>query len=148
MNKKTMSVNSVSAGLGNSNRDVFWDCAKGLAIICVVLQHLLEIIDVKNNLFVATQYLHMPVFFFVSGHFAYKNIVGESLGTIVKKKAKRLLVPYLAWTCIAVAPKILGANAKSAFACDEVSSLDCLKPYKIKTLKKCGTDFFVRALLA
>ena len=47
-----------------------------------------------------------------------------------------------------VAPKVLGVNAKTAFACDEVSSLDCLKPYKILTIKRSGKDFFVRALLA
>lgn len=47
-----------------------------------------------------------------------------------------------------IAPKILGTAAKSAFVCDEVSSLTELKPYKIQSIKKCGTDFFVRALLA
>ena len=103
-----MSVDSVSARLGNSNRDIFWDCAKGLAIICVVLHHLLAIINVKNGLFVVIRYFHMPVFFFVSGHFAYKSIVGESLVALAKKKARRLVVPYFAWTCIAVTPKILG----------------------------------------
>ena len=74
-----------------------------------------------------------------------RKVLVEAGPTLVDAFLKENLADELA---VFVAPKILGANAKSAFACDEVSSLDCLKPYKIKTLKKCGTDFFVRALLA
>ena len=74
-----------------------------------------------------------------------RKVLVEAGPTLVASFLQERLADELA---LFVAPKVLGGNAKTAFACDEVSSLDCLKPYKILTIKRSGKDFFVRALLA
>lgn len=74
-----------------------------------------------------------------------RKVLVEAGPTLVASFLQERLADELA---LFVAPKVLGVNAKTAFACDEVSSLDCLKPYKILTIKRSGKDFFVRALLA
>ena len=74
-----------------------------------------------------------------------RKVLVEAGPSVVASFLREKLADELA---VFIAPKVLGAEAKNAFACEEVSSLDCLKPYKILTLKKSGKDFFVRALLA
>ena len=38
----------------------------------------------------------MAVFFFVSGYFL--DLGGSGFGGVIKKKVKKLLIPYLLWT--------------------------------------------------
>ena len=66
-----------------STRLVHADVLKGLAIIGIVLQHC--------GFDIVTANLHVPVFFIISGYF-FKE---ESMGVIVKKRTRQLLIPYL-----------------------------------------------------
>lgn len=71
-----------------------FDIIKGIAIILVVLGHLIVVVDPSNqNILLKHIYdfiyiFHMPLFFFVSGHF-------YSVKRSIKSLLKRILVPYL-----------------------------------------------------
>lgn len=70
----------------NTVRLGFIDVAKGIGIICVMLGHLgSEMIDKVVFTF------HMPLFFLLSGYFLNEK---EPIREFIKKKAKRLLIPY------------------------------------------------------
>lgn len=70
----------------NTVRIGFIDVAKGIGIICVMLGHLgSEIIDKVVFTF------HMPLFLLISGYFLNDNV---PILEFIKKKAKRLLIPY------------------------------------------------------
>lgn len=69
--------------------------AKGIGVILVVLGHLLY----ESNIPYVNQVIysfHMPLFFILSGYIQKKEIKNDFL----KKKAKRLLIPFLAFTII------------------------------------------------
>lgn len=78
------------------------DKLKGFAILIVVMGHVIEkSMDIVDSPFV---YLytsfHMPLFMFLSGMFALKEI-GESnlkeTGIMILKKTKRIIVPFIFW---------------------------------------------------
>lgn len=70
----------------NAVRLEFIDVAKGIGIICVMLGHLgSEMIDKVVFTF------HMPLFFLISGYFLNDDM---PIMEFIKKKAKRLLIPY------------------------------------------------------
>ena len=48
--------------------------------------------------------MHMPVFFFVAGLHS-KKALSQPFLSMARKKAKRLLIPYLMWSLVAVAAK-------------------------------------------
>ena len=69
----------------------YFDIAKGFSMICIILGHL----GIgRVNSFVFT--FHVPIFFLISGYFLSDKLTMEEF---IKKKAKRLLLPYLV-TCI------------------------------------------------
>lgn len=74
-----------------ANRSMTVDVFKGLLIICVVIGHAFSFNDVRY-----IYWFHMPAFFMVSGFFL-KESPNKSE---IKKKAIRLVIPYLAFSMI------------------------------------------------
>lgn len=71
----------------------YFDMAKGFGIILVVLGHI-EYISDPLRVWISS--FHMPLFFVVSGMLIYyKSEPDLPLNTILKKKAKGILIPYL-----------------------------------------------------
>ncbi|MEG1517380.1 MAG: acyltransferase family protein [Raoultibacter sp.] len=81
-------------------RDYSFDIAKGLAIYLVVLGHLVTVSAIR----IPIDFIHMPVFFFISGWFFVKVFESDAADfpSQVGRKAKRLLVPFLVWSFIAL----------------------------------------------
>lgn len=81
-------------------RDLHLDMMKGISIILVVLGHTVQyanIEDFDNNVIFRIIYsFHMPLFMFLSGFLAYKNING-SFAKFIIKKIKNLVIPFLSW---------------------------------------------------
>lgn len=79
------------------------DVYKGLAILLVVVGHLVQSATPefdKSLLFKGIYMFHMPLFFFVSGMvYALKGakVSFQGLGDSVRKRARQLLLPFLAW---------------------------------------------------
>lgn len=76
--------------MNSSNRIVWADQAKGLAIFLMVYAHNFPFCETYIYTF------HMPLFFFVSGLFHPKKV---DL-TKIKKRAKQLLIPYFVWSLL------------------------------------------------
>lgn len=74
-------------------REEYFDVAKGIAILTVIMGHVIHDCTLKNWIFS----FHMPIFFLISGYFFYKK---ESKG-FIEAKARQLLIPY-AITCIGI----------------------------------------------
>jgi probable poly-beta-1,6-N-acetyl-D-glucosamine export protein len=94
------------------NRDLSFDAFRGLAIIAVVAIHAIYLGGFPHNpgFLYYRQLLNfcIPVFFFMSGHWASKKPI-ESLGdykTFLTRKLSRIFVPYLFWSSL-----ILGYSA-------------------------------------
>lgn len=77
------------------NRVVYFDLAKGFAIFSVVLAHLNTFFWGDNYFlsYVIHSYF-MPLFFFISGYFCYKENCLYDF-SFLKRKIKQLLIPYL-----------------------------------------------------
>lgn len=73
-------------------REIDKDIDKGIAIYLVVLGHLFG----GANPYIT--FCHMPVFFFVSGYFAYSSMQKHKSRDIIKRKIESLLIPYLFWS--------------------------------------------------
>lgn len=78
----------------------YFDMLKGVAIFLVVMGHVITMcvreID-HTKLFKFIEHVHMPMFFFISGWFAYKvNSDGAPVCPSPAGRAKRLLLPMLA----------------------------------------------------
>lgn len=90
-------------------RLTYFDLAKGIGIILVVLGHM-ENISVELRTWISS--FHMPLFFMISGMLlAYKEsiktesddtekLINNSISSITKKNAKGLLIPYLWFSLI------------------------------------------------
>lgn len=100
-----------------AQRNDYLDCLKGLAAFFVVLHHLLAYYKGYGWLFMVVRYLHMPVFFFVSGYFSYHSIHKRNAKEYISGRIKRLLIPYVMWTFIAVLAKLI-------FSFKEINALD------------------------
>ena len=78
------------------NRINWIDYAKGLAIIGVVFVHAHGMPDeLKKIIYVAL----IPIFFFLSGIFASKEL-SLSTADFLKRKSRQLIIPYLFFNCI------------------------------------------------
>jgi fucose 4-O-acetylase-like acetyltransferase len=91
-------------------RQIEFDIAKGIAIYLVVLGHVLN--QVAGLDVPLISFCHMPVFFFISGYFLSHSISStDDFSSIVRKKAKSLLIPYLSWSAISLlANSIIGIH--------------------------------------
>lgn len=77
------------------NRLKYLDIAKGLAILAVVWAHIL-VVGWSHKLIYS---FHMPFFFLVSG-MLFNRDKFPSFGSFLKKRAKRLLLPYLIYSVV------------------------------------------------
>lgn len=77
------------------NRNITIDIYKGLAIILIVLGHLETTKLINDFIFL----FHVPAFFFIAG-MTFRIKEDESIWSFVRKKAYRLLLPYLCFTII------------------------------------------------
>ena len=81
------------------NRLKEMDIYKAIAVIMVVYGHV-----AANTVGVYTgfiSFVHMPIFYFVSGFFLYKEMKKSSETELMKKKCRRFLIPYIAWSGVA-----------------------------------------------
>lgn len=76
-----------------SKRLTYFDMAKGLGILLVVLGHI-EYISEPLRAWISS--FHMPLFFVVSGMLIhYKDELSKDFSEILRKKWKSILIPYL-----------------------------------------------------
>lgn len=84
--------------MSRSGRDTFWDAVRAVLMWLVVMGHTIQTIDKLNffghPLFKAIYLFHVPLFFFISGYFAFSSIKRHGVGGL-KKTAVRLLSPIL-----------------------------------------------------
>jgi len=97
------------------NKNLVWiDTLKGLAICLVVFNHSFM---ANNNFFTAEcfyifnffNYIHIPIFFFVSGFFAVKSTETPFVQNL-KAKFKSLFYPYIIWSLILGTFYLIGYN--------------------------------------
>ena len=80
------------------NRVGYFDIAKGIGIILVVIAHI-EYVSAPVRFYIVT--FHMPLFFIVSGMLAELTDEKErSLKELVLKKLKRIMLPYLIFSIL------------------------------------------------
>ena len=85
----------------NRSRLSFFDSAKGFAIFSVILAHLNTFLDLENlHLAYIIQSYFMPMFFFISGYFCYKQSDLDYL-LFLKKKFKQRIIPYVT-SCLGI----------------------------------------------
>lgn len=77
----------------NIDRISYLDIAKGISIICIILGHL-DSFAINRVVFT----FHVPIFFLISGYFIDDKL---KITDFIKKKAKRLLIPYYI-TCLVI----------------------------------------------
>lgn len=87
-----------------------FDIMKAAAIYLVVVGHLFYRMswDVSSTII----FLHMPVFFFVSGYFAEKSLEKYETWMFCKKKIISLLIPYIVWSGISLAANTVSVLKK------------------------------------
>lgn len=69
----------------------FADAAKAVAIYFVIVGHA---VSQSTSVFRFLFAFHMPFFFFISGYCMSENSLAADFGTFVKRRAKKLLIPY------------------------------------------------------
>ena len=118
------------------------DVARGIAIVLVVLGHCFLSAESPFNRFILS--FHMPLFFFLSGIFAKRLVVGQLLGGVISK-AKALLVPQitLSFTIIILKGSIWKFDGNSLNDFDYVS---CFFYWFLPVLFICSLIFMVLSL--
>jgi len=104
------------------------DATRGVAIVLVVGGHAIQFgaptgSDFFSNAAFATIYaFHMPLFALVSGYLYRKPLLRDGPARSIRRRAKTILIPYLAWTVVLamtrVLPDLVGAPSwgDAAFA--------------------------------
>lgn len=77
----------------NTDRISYIDIVKGISMICIILGHF-GIFNINRVVFT----FHVPIFFLISGYFIDDKL---KIKDLIKKKAKRLLIPYYI-TCLVI----------------------------------------------
>ncbi len=102
------------------------DIAKGIAIIAVVLGHSFPDADygianeLANFIHSFVYGFHMPVFFFIAGLLSAKHKHNEPL-PYIKKRAKKLLIPYFALSIVGLLLKqVFASEANHAYSISNV----------------------------
>ncbi|WP_018464790.1 acyltransferase family protein [Segatella paludivivens] len=99
-----------------SNKIAWLSVLQGWAMLLVVLGHIdlnNEIVDPEHpfvNLIHSTIYgFHMPLFMFISGYLFYITKINKEklYGTTILAKFKRLYIPMIFFTCVALLPKVI-----------------------------------------
>ncbi len=81
-----------------NSRLAYFDIAKGIGIILVIIAHI-EYVDLGIRNYIVA--FHMPLFFIVSGMLSC--LIGEEkrdIFTVIKKKLKRIMLPYLIFSLL------------------------------------------------
>ena len=79
----------------NKKRDVFWDLAKGLAIIAVILIHTTQKWTIIGSIRQNCVNFAVPLFFFMTGYFCHYD---GDIKSFLVKKAKRIIVPLIVFS--------------------------------------------------
>lgn len=122
------SYNNGKVPLSTNGRIDFFDLAKGICIILVVLYHFSEKWFNLPN-FVA---FRVPLFFVLSGYFFKSN---ETPKDFLKNKTHGILIPYIFWLLIGIAVSII---------LDKTEILDCNSLLEFQDLN--GPIWFLLAL--
>ncbi|MDD6889869.1 MAG: acyltransferase [Bacteroidales bacterium] len=79
----------------------YFDNMKGVAILLVVIGHIMLFsFGFEDSQLVIFLCFHMPVFFYISGFFAYKEVTSlRSLCERLIKRGLTLLIPYVVFLC-------------------------------------------------
>lgn len=85
------------------------DIAKGIAIVCIVVGHIIVLIPQFSVLFQIIYLFHVPLFFFISG-FLFKKESNQIKYVI--KKVRHLIIPYFC-VFLLIAPIILYIESAS-----------------------------------
>lgn len=98
------------------------DIAKGIAIMAVVLGHAFPDADfgienqIANFIHSFVYGFHMPVFFFIAGLLSAKHKDDQAY-PYIKKRAKKLLIPYFALSLVGLVLKqVFASEANHAFS--------------------------------
>ncbi len=79
-------------------REQYFDIAKGIGIILVVIGHI-EYVPLEIRQYIVT--FHMPLFFVIGGMLMYlTGEAGKPLKELLPKKLKRIMLPYLIFSII------------------------------------------------
>lgn len=111
--------------MDNKKKEYFneMNVMRGMAVICVVIGHSFNPTNTPTVLGYLHSFVycfHMPAFFFISG-FLTKNTSMNNKDKIkkIKKKAQRLLIPYLSLTIVTIILKVIfGAFARNSLDYD------------------------------
>lgn len=123
---------------GHAARIGWIDCARGIAMLLVVLGHCYMNLDDPVNRFILS--FHMPVFFFLSGMCA--KLPDGTFGAWASKKARGLLIPQLT---LAV---IVFVYATASHGANVGTLIDSLLVWFLPTLYICMLLFWWLARLA
>lgn len=80
----------MNAKSNGQSRIEYFDLARGIAILCVILAHF-PVLEIPGLLSRACFSFHMPLFFLISGYFFRDKLFSDFLSS----KSKQLLIPYL-----------------------------------------------------
>ena len=75
----------------------FADAAKAIALYLVIVGHA---VSKDTEVFRFIFAFHMPFFFFISGYCMPEKSLAADFGTFVKKRAKKMLIPYAVFAVI------------------------------------------------
>lgn len=86
-------------------RETKYDIVKAIAIYLVIVGHAIDQIGLEKSILI--RYLHMPIFFFVSGYFLYHTIHKYNFRIVFIKKTKTLLIPYIIWSFVSFGMNVI-----------------------------------------
>ena len=94
--EKIITENSLDKSIG---RNKYIDLLRGIGILCVVIQHSIEVVDgdIVSSIIKFFAIYHLPVFFFTAGYFYKKpeELKGITLFRYLAKKIKKMWGPYV-----------------------------------------------------
>ncbi len=93
-----------------NNKRIEWiDALKGFAIFLIVFGHTIGYSDKLSELSRYLSSFYVPLFFLISGYL-FKNNKDESIKSYIKRKAKKILIPYYIFALLSLIPFYLFAQ--------------------------------------
>ena len=84
--------------VSDKNRIRVLDIAKGIGVFLVIAGHMPSVFPERVRLWIFS--FHMPLFFLISGYFAYVYVTIDDVWKATLRKIPKLLVPYLIYSLI------------------------------------------------